>query len=140
MAKYTNDDPDIQYLDKFDQINYNFDMLKYDVDKYQEPYVGAESVKLITNPNKVGEMFKSPVKFTVGVMALVSAVLVAVLIIYIIVYILLRIFDSSENLIRRQIMEEMFIYFLGAALFIILAYWLLNKVVTETTATGFLAK
>lgn len=138
MAKYTNDDPDIKYLDKFDQINYNFDMLKHDVDMNQEPYIGSQSIKLLTNPGRVGEMFSSPLKFTIGLFTLVCFVLIVVLVIYFIVFIILMIKGGSENEMRLMIMKKMLLYFVISILVLVVLYWFLNKIVLETTATGFM--
>ena len=140
MAKYTASDPDIEYLDKYDRINYNFDLLKFDVDKNQEPHIGAKSVTLLTDPSKIGEMFKSPVKFTVGLFALVVFVLTVVLIIYLVVMLILKIVGGPENDMRLAILKEMFIYFISALIVLVILYVFINKIVTETTATGFLAK
>ena len=85
MAKYTANDPDILYLDKYDRINYNFDLLKYDVDKNQEAHIGAKSAMYFTDSNKIGEMFKSPRKFTIGVYALVFFIMTFALIIFVLV-------------------------------------------------------
>ena len=138
MAKYTASDPDIEYLDKYDRINYNFDLLKFDVDKNQEPHIGAKSVTLLTDPSKIGEMFKSPVKFTVGLFALVVFVLTVVLIIYLVVMLILKIVGGPENDMRLAILKEMFIYFISALIVLVILYVFINKTVTETTPTGFL--
>lgn len=140
MAKYTKNDPDITYLDPYDQTNYNFDLLKHDVKKNQEPYIGAQSVKLLTDASKIGDMFKSPVRFTVGIFALVMFVLTVVIIIFIIVFVILKIKGGSENMIRVEIMKKMFFYFIIILLVLVVLYWLLNKIMLEVTATGFLAK
>lgn len=140
MAKYTADDPDVEYLDNNDRINYNFDLLKFDVDKNQEPYIGAKSVTLLTDPNKIGEMFKSPIKFTVGIFALVVFIMTVVLIIYLIVMLILKIVGGPENDMRLAILKQMFIYFISAMIVLVILYVFINKIVTDTTSTGFLAK
>lgn len=140
MAKYTADDPDIMYLDKYDQINYNFNMLKYDVDKSQEVHIGAQSAKFITNPSVIGEMFKSPLKFTVGLFALICYVMIVVLIIFCVFFIVLKTVGGPDNEIQLEIMWKVFKYLAVGMLVLVLLYWLLNKIIVEMTATGFIAK
>jgi hypothetical protein len=140
MAKYTKNDPDVTYLDPHDQSNYHFELLKHDVEKNPEPHIGAQSVGMLTDAGKIGDLFKSPVKFTVGLFALVMFLLTVVLIIYIIVFIILKIKGGSENIIRLEVMKKMFIYFVVAILVLVLLYWFLNKIVLEATALGFIAK
>jgi len=140
MAKYTLNDADIQYLDSNDQNNYNFELLKFDVDKSQEAYLAKSSVKFITNPSLIGEMFKSSTHFTMGIFALVVFILTVILIIYLIVYIILKILGGSENDVKLDIMKKVFFYMLTCMLILVVLYWLLNRVMLQTTETGFNVK
>ena len=140
MAKYTADDPDIKYLDKYDQINYNFEMLKYDVDKNQEVHIGAASAKFIADPAKIGDMFKSPLKFTVGIFAILCYVMFVVLVIFLVFLLVLRASGGPDNDAHVEIMWKISKYLLVATLLIVLLYWLLNKITVEMTTTGFVAK
>lgn len=140
MAKYTADDPDITYLDKYDQINYNFDLLKHDVDKNQEPYIGRQSVRMLTNPNQIGDMFKSPRQFTVAIYSLAMLLATVMIFVFIIVMLILHIVGGPNNEIRFSIMKEMFFYFLCVIFVLVILYAFLNKISLEATATGFLAR
>jgi hypothetical protein len=140
MAKYTLNDPDIQYLDQYDKNNYNFELLKFDVDKAQEAYLARNSVKFITNPSLIGEMFISPTHFTMGIFSLVVFLLTVVIIIYIIIFILLKMIGGSDNDIKLDIMKKVFYYIVICLLILIILYWLLNKIILETTSTGFIVK
>lgn len=140
MAKYTRDDPDIQYLDSYDQNNYNFELLKFDVDKNQEAHLAKKSVKFITNPSLIGELFKSPTQFTIGLFALIVFILTVIIIIYLIIFIILKIIGGSDNEIRMEIMKKIMYYALICMIILCLLYWFFNKIMLETTATGFIVK
>lgn len=139
MAKYTENDPDIEYLDAYDRVNYNFELLKFNVDKTQEVSEGASSVKILTDPKKLGEMFKSPTKFAVGIYVLAFFFTAIMLIIFLIVMVILKIFDSSENILRLEILKQILLYFLAALIVLIILYVFINKISNEVVATGFLA-
>jgi hypothetical protein len=140
MAKYTNDDPDIQYLDSYDRNNYNFELLKFDVDKNQEAYLAKNSAKLITNPNLIGELFKSPTQFTVGLFALIVFILTVIIIIYLIIFIVLYILGGSDNEIRMEIMKKTMYYALISMIILVVIYSFFNRIMMETTSTGFIVK
>jgi flagellar biosynthesis/type III secretory pathway M-ring protein FliF/YscJ len=140
MAKYTRDDPDIQYLDAYDKNDYNFELIKYDVDKNQDAYIAKTSVKFITNPSLIGDLFKGPKEFTVGIFAIVVFILIVIIIIFIIIFIILKILGGSENEIRREIMKKIMYYSIICMLFLVLLYWYFNKIILETTSTGFIVK
>lgn len=140
MAKYTSNDADIKYLDQYDQNNYNFELLKFDVDKAQEAYLAKSSVKFITNPSSIGDMFKSPTHFTMGIFALVVFLLTVVIIIYLIVFIILKILGGSENDVKIEVMKKVFYYMVICLIILVVLYWLLNRIMLETTSTGFIVK
>jgi len=140
MAKYTGDDPDIKYLDKYDRVNYNFFLLNYDVDKTQEAAEGAQSVKILTDPKRLGEMFKSPTKFAMGIYVLAFLFAGIMLIIFLIVMAILFFVGGSENTMRLEILKPIFVYFLAAIIILLVLYIFINKISSETTITGFLAK
>jgi hypothetical protein len=140
MAKYTKDDPDIQNLDPDDRVNYEFEMLKYNVDANQEVYIGAQSVNYLRNPNQIAKMFSSPVKFTVGLFALLCYILIVVILIFVAVLLILKMFSGSENKLRASHMQWMALYMFVTLLILIGLYWFLNKIVEETTSVGFMTK
>ncbi len=140
MAKYTGNDPDIKYLDKYDRVNYNFDLLKFDVDKTQEMAEGAKSIKILTDPKQLGSMFKSPAKFAVAIYVFAFFFTAIMLFIFIVVMLILYIWDTSENKMRLDILKPIFIYFLAALIVLVILYIFINKISSETTVTGFMAK
>lgn len=140
MSKYTKDDPDVKELTSDDRIFYDFELLKYNVDANQEAYVGAQSVQYLRNPNKMADMFKSPLKFTVGLFALICYVLIVVILIFIVVMIILSMVGGSENKIRVTLMKWMALYMFVALMVVVGLYWFLNKIVVETTALGFVPR
>lgn len=139
MAKYTKDDPDIQYLDAYDQNNYNFELLKYNVDSNQGPYNASQSAGSIKNMN-IKEIFKSPTTFKTGMLLIFSFILLILLIIFFIIYIILYIKGGSENEIKLSIMRRTIIYGIIIILILFLLYWILNKIMLQTTEAGFIAK
>lgn len=140
MAKYTENDLDIKYLDEYDRVNYNFELLKFDVDKSQEISEGASSVKIFTDSNKLGNMFKSPTKFTTGIFVLAVFIMFIMLIIFLLVMLIVNIINSSENELRFEVLKMILIYFITALVILIILYIFINKISSEVVATGFLAK
>ena len=139
MAKYTANDPDITYLDNGDRVNYNFDLLKFDVDKNQDAHIASQSVSLLTDSNKIGEMFSSPKKFTLALLTLATLFLMISLFIYLVVLFILRMVGGPENEMRVDILKSMLYYFIAALIVIIILYIIINKIVLETTSTGMIA-
>ena len=126
MAKYTNDDTDVKYLDVHDNFAYNFELLKYDVDRNQEVRQGTQSITLLSNPELIGKMFQSPRDFSTAIIAISTLIAVILIVICIVIYIVLYIKGGSENEARKEVIGMIFMYFIGIALFLILMYWLFN--------------
>lgn len=140
MAKYTYDDAEIQNLDTYDFVNYNFDLIKFDVDKNQEANAGLKSLQIVGDLSKVGDMFKSPMNFTMGIFALSVGLMTILLIIYCIVMLVLKIIGGPENDLRLEVLFKMFIYFLSALIVLVILYVFISKIVAKTTATYYMAK
>lgn len=142
MAKYTNNDPDIKYLDLYDQTNYNFELLKYDVDSRQEARTGVTSVGFLFDMKKLKDMFKSPTNFKLGFITLITILLVIVIAIFIILYIVLKllpkILDKDPDIYSIQIhlMNKAVIYIILPIIILILIYWFFNKINQQTRETG----
>ena len=140
IAKYTMEDPDVQYLDPYDTVNYDFEFLKYDVDKNTEVTQGVQSAGLVQSPQKIGELMKNPGQFVSVTLSLVAMVLIIVLIIYLVVYLVLYMKGGSENEVRMAIMKMMLVYFIVILLVIACLYWFYNKIVAKSVETGFKLK
>ena len=140
MAKYTNEDTDVLYLDPYDRVAYNFEMLKYDVDQNQELRHGAQSITLLSNPELIGKMFKSPQQFAIAVLAIATFIVGVLIVVCIIIYIVLYIKGGSENEARKEALSKIFLYIIVVMLILVFMYWFFNKIMKHSIETGYKIK
>jgi hypothetical protein len=141
MAKYTMDDPDVQFLDDADRMDYNYAMLDYDADKYREIYLGSETVRHLSNSEKMSRIFESPEHFSGGVTAACAAALSILLLTMFIMWLLYKFVmqtDSAE--IKARTIEKVFWYVLVLSVLVALIYFMLNRTTLYITKAAYAAR
>lgn len=128
MAKYTNDDTDIKYLAPQDRVAFNYVMLNYNVDEYQEIRKGANSITILTNPEQLANMFKSPKQFLDAILVILIFTIMILLMICTIIIIVLYVKGGSENQIRINMLNTLYAYFIVVLLLLLIMYFFFNKI------------
>jgi uncharacterized membrane protein len=86
MAKYTKCDDEVKELTENDRVNYNYFLLKYNVDKQQQVTEGLSALKEVKEPMNIIAMLKNPKKISTLLTAIVMMLIVVSLVIFIIWY------------------------------------------------------
>jgi len=137
MSKYTSNDPEVTYLSPADRINYEYDLLKHDVEQNVEFTEGRRSLALFSTPEKIKDQFKNPRQLSSTIVTIMGFVLLAVIIAFTLVY--LRVKSQSDESMKDTF-DRMIWY--CALLFILLAigFWFYNKIVNQVNMVGLLIK
>lgn len=138
MAKYTANDPDIKRMSDVDFVNYNYDLLKYDVEKYQEAADGKKTTSALINPEQLANMRASDVPRFIFLILLFG--MLVLLLLFMLMYIFMTFRKGGDNRIKLEIMRKMFMYFFVLLVILVLMYIVYNKIVTDGTLIGFTIK
>lgn len=128
MSIHTSLDADVQYLDSSERINYEFDLLNHDVNKYVEASYGFAAIK---DRKDLTSKFKDWRKAGLAIITVLTFVLTVVLIITLIIYIILYIKKVDW---KMKILQNVT---LSAALFFVILcimYYIFNKLLGEMVA------
>lgn len=128
MSIHTKLHADVMYLDSSERINYEFDLLKHDVNKYVEAAYGFSAIK---DPRDIKSKFTDWRKAGLAIITILVFVLTIVMIITIIIYIILYIRKVEW---KMRILENVTI---SAALFFVILcimYFIFNKLFGEMIA------
>ena len=102
MSNYTKTDPDVMFLDTDDRVAYEFDLLKFNVEKNVEASYGYQG---LMNPRGIKEKFKDPKKIGLAIITLLCFIIAIVLLLLILIYIVLVInqTDWKLELLRKVV-------------------------------------
>lgn len=128
MSIHTNLDADVMFLDSSERINYEFDLLNHDVNKYVEASYGFAAIK---DRKDLKSKFTDWRKAGLGIITVLVFVLTIVLIITLIIYIILYIRKVDWKL---KILQNIT---LSAGLFFVILcimYFIFNKLLGEMIA------
>lgn len=121
-------DADVMFLDSSERINYEFDLLKHDVNKYVEASYGFSAIK---DPADMKSKFTDWRKAGLAIITVLVFILTIVLIITLITYIVLYIKKVDW---KMKILQNVT---LSAALFFVILcimYFIFNKLYGEMIA------
>lgn len=128
MSIHTSLDADVQYLDSSERINYEFDLLNHDVNKYVEASYGFAAIKDRKDlKNKFTDWRKAGLAIITVLVFILTVVMIVTLIIYIILYI--KKVDWKMKILQN-------VTFSAALFFVILCimYFIFNKLFGEMIA------
>jgi hypothetical protein len=140
MAKYTNNDTDVKYFNVHDRTSYDFELIKYDVDQAQDLRQSAQSIKILTNPELISKMFKSPRDCLTAILAISSLIAVILIVICLITYMILSARGGSENEARKEVIGIILLYSLLLACIMIILLWFFNRILAKSIETGYKLK
>lgn len=134
MSIHTNLDADVMFLDSSERINYEFDLLNHDVNKYVEASYGFAAIK---DPKDIKSKFTDWRKAGLAIITVLVFILTIVLIITLIIYIVLYIRKVDW---KMKILQNVS---LSAGLFFVILcimYFIFNKLLGEMIALINLVK
>jgi len=134
MSKYTRNDPDVLFLDTRDRIEYEFDLLKHNVEKNEELSWGMSAIK---DPKNIKKKFKDPKKIGLAIIVVICFLLMIVLILMIIVYLIFYIKKVEWKL---DLMKKIIYSLLLAFLILVIFYKMFNRMYEEMVMLLNLAK
>lgn len=141
MSKYTNNDVEVSTLNTGERLDYEFALMKYNVDENQEIYQSQQTAKSIFNAQKFGDLFKDPSMFRETVYRLLYAILFIVIITFLIIWLLMILFNGQgEDNPRLKLMKNYLIYFVVLIVILIVFYYMYGKLFKETLETATLAR
>jgi hypothetical protein len=126
MTKYTKEDADVLILDTPDRVNFEFDMVRYNVDKNAEVSQGAQSISILRDPVKLANSFKNPRQLPVLILTILCFILIITLIVLAIFYMWYKFVNNNEE-ITEQIFKAI-AYSVGIFLLLIFFYYMYNKI------------
>ena len=109
MSKYTRNDPDVLFLDTKERIEFEFDLLKHNVEKNEELSWGMSALR---NPRDIKNRFRDPKKIGFAIITLLCFFLAVVIILLLIVYIILFIkkVEWKLALLKKVILSLIFAF------------------------------
>lgn len=136
MSKYTSQDPDVLFLTPEQRVNYECDLLNFNVDANTQAYTAMESVGFLSDPSNILNSFKHPKDLPNTILlVLFFGVLFSVIIMFII-YILFIFFKvglkkDQSNISNYNRIDENWtstVKYMGLIFFLlILVYFVYNK-------------
>ena len=133
MSKYTSQDPEVTYLNPADRINYEYDMLKHDVEKNVEFTEGKRSLAFFSSPEKIKDQFKNPRQLSSTIVTIMGFVLLAIIVVFFFVFIYVK--SQSDDGMKESYDK---IVWYCALLFVLLGlgFWFYNKIVNQVNMVG----
>lgn len=123
-------DPDLLALEKTDRVNLEFDLLNYNVDKNTEISRGSQSISILTDAKKMGEMFANPASIPLTVMSIIVFLLMIVCILLLCFYTWFKFIRPNEE--KSDQLFKVIFYSSGMLLLLVFFYYMYNKVNRES--------
>jgi len=120
MSKYTSQDPDILLLNTKERVNYECELLNFNVDSNTQANTAMQSISFLSNPSGIADKFRNPKDIPKLLLLLCFFAVLICIITLIILYIIYAVIKENKKITELILNAAKYICFMIITLIIIL--------------------
>ena len=120
MSKYTSQDPDILLLTIKERVNYECELLNFNVEANTQAHTAMQSIGFLSNPSEIADKFKNPKDIPKLLLLLCFFLVFICIITLIILYIIYAIIKDNKKITELILNAAKYICFMIITLVVIL--------------------
>ena len=135
MSRYTSDDPEVSYLNPEDRTNYEFDLLKYNVEENLEFTEGKNSLAFFSSPEKIVKQIKNPRQLSATIVTILAFVFIVTAAAFVVAWLYVNSRTDEE---MKQTLNSTILYCVLLFGLLGIGFWFSNKILREMNMVGLL--